>query len=149
LRFKETIGLTVLGLVVMAFFGVCSALAWLNEQRGAALGLAIWVPLGLYVVLGRCEMEITDAGVTRRWLGRTYSIAWHEIVRVATDGTTVLLAGRDKHLPIVPMFWPREFRGEGLNRIREKLMPKGLQVEDDRFASYRPSRNARVLGQND
>ena len=78
----------------MVFFTFCIVAASLSGQYWAALGLAVFAVLGLYIVLGAGSVDIDGDRITHSsWFG-TWQIRWDEINRAEVgemDGTLVLM----------------------------------------------------------
>ena len=67
-----------------------------------------------------------------------------EVVRIETDGQTLVFCGSNKHFPIVPQFWPSQQRRQALLCIREHLLMRSIPIETRRTASWRWQCNTRV-----
>jgi hypothetical protein len=146
LRFKESVGMVVVGVADIAFAGGACVAAWQSGQRGAVPLFIPMLLLGIAIIVVRSDMAFTDAGISRRLLGRTYFIAWTEVIRIETDGATLLFVGHQKHLPICPTLWPKEMHAPALMCIREHLMGKGIPVDGGKWTSWRLPWNTRHTG---
>jgi hypothetical protein len=100
--------------------------------------------LGVVLALSMGSTRLDAHGITRRSGFGVFGIRWDEIRSLETDGTTWLLRGLDKHLPIVPSLWDGPERLLATQYLIQQFEAAGLQTTRSQRASYRLPRNVRI-----
>jgi hypothetical protein len=128
----------------IVLFGSFACFAWRAGQPVASATFAVFIVLGLLMLLTTGWLEVDDGGlVYRNRLGR-HRIGWEEIQRVESDGQTMVLCGPDKHLPFAPGALGSEQKAEFMAYVMSRLDARAVPMVESRTASYRLPRNTRV-----
>lgn len=133
-----------IGWICLWFFGACAVLAWSAGEPGPALGFGAFAVLGIVLVTSRADITIDGTGLTRRGRLGTHRIAWDEVVRVESDGVTLVLCGTSKRLPVAPRFWDPATAERARERFEHELAVRAIPRVDNPLASRAVTRGTRV-----
>lgn len=128
----------------IVLFGSFAFFAWRAGQPGASLTFAVFIVLGILMLLTTGWLEADESGlVYRSRLGR-YRIRWEEIQHVESDGQTLVLCAPDKHLPFAPGALGSEHKAEFIAYVMSQLDARAVPLVESRSASYRLPKNTKI-----
>jgi len=136
----------IIGAVSGIFFLACGVLAFISQAYGTLPVFGFFTLLGLYLLLGSGNFEISEEAISQRNIFGHFRILWHEIqkVEMGAQGTIVLHGENKRFVLSAPTFWSGQQKPEAFEFFRTKMEGLGVIFYPSNVADYKIHKNVRV-----